>query len=217
MATPAALAAARLGRASKVAELAEQVRAPAPPAPVPAPPRSVGGYHKGNPLHQQRFDELTRRIGAAEPPSEGYVRTYRVGETALNYKPPETVNMWGQQVPYAEWKRSRDYAMQDQFDPNPPGAAGRWATDAPHELDYYVGDNDLEAPIYRIDVPADELPQYNVRNTPFSGSSRNHDREFVLPDQHLRNAVRIMAVPALIGAGAAQQQQPGVLDGLKGR
>jgi hypothetical protein len=175
----------------------------------------AGGYFRGSTPHQQRLEELNRRIASAEPPADGHVRLYRVGETATNYKPPETVQMWGREMPYAEWRRSREESMAGGFDPNPTGAAGRWATDAPNELDFYVGDNDLTAPIYRFDVPAEEVPQYNVRNTPFAGSSRNHDREFILPDPHLRNAVRIMAVPAAIGVGATMQ--PSVLDGLRER
>ena len=184
------------------------------PPPPPAPPPPVRGYNAGSDPHQKRFAELTQRIEASEPAPDGHVRLYRVGEIATNYKPPETVRMWGREIPYAEWRHSRDEAMKGSFDTNPAGAAGRWATDAPGELDFYVGDNDLNAPVYRFDVPEAELPQYNVRNTPFAGSSRNHDREFVLPDQHLRKAVRIMAVPALIGAGASSQQ-PGLLDGLR--
>ena len=195
-------------RAARVAELSGQVRRLVPPPLPPAPPAPrVGGYNAGSGPHQQRFEEFLRRAESAPAPADGTTRLYRVGEIATNYKPPETVRLYGRDMPYAEFVSMREQALSGGFNTNPQGAAGRWATDAPKELDFYVGDNDLDAPIYRFDVPASEVPQYNVSKTPFSGSSRNHEREFVLPDQHLKNAVRIMAVPAAVGVGAASQGQ----------
>ena len=223
MASPGAIASSRLGRASRVAELSREAKLPPapPPKPAPPPPQKMATSTQGIDPYAARYQELMRRVQQADPPADGMTRLYRVGETRTNYRPPQTVRMYGQDVPYAEWQALRAAAVQDQVakglrvrDTNPAGAAGRWATDAPHELDFYINENELDAPIYSFDVPAEDVPRFNVRNTPYESSSKNHDREFVLPKGPLKKAVRIMAVPALIGAGASSQQ-PGLLDGLR--
>lgn len=221
-------AAGRAGSAvppQRLAQLAAKARESAAslkPPPVPPPPPAIPAPGKGVPAsgltpHQERYKELMRRVEAAEPAPEGHTRLYRVGEVATNFQPPKTVKQWGKDIPYDEWRAWRDTEMKRAggLDPNPHGAAGRWATDAPHELDFYVGENDLTAPIYHFDVPSHEVPQHNVRNTPFLENSRNPDREFVLPTEHLKKAVRIMSLPTAVGVGAAASGQQGLLDGLR--
>jgi hypothetical protein len=178
------------------------MRAPGPP-PAPPPPLPPPAAARSEAL--ERYDEFLRRLDAAPPPQEGMTRLYRVGETATQYQPPKTVRMFGQDIPYEQFLASK--RTQEGFNPNPEGAAGRWATDAPRELDFYIGDNAATAPIYRFDLPTSEVSQYNVRNTPFLQNSRNPAREFVLPDKYLEQAVRMLTLGAPIAAGAMRDQQ----------
>jgi hypothetical protein len=74
----------------------------------------------------------------------------------------------------------------------PTGARGRWFTDVPEELDYYVKDAAFPKPLYAVDVPSARLPDINVSRTPYSESSSNHAREFVVPDEYLTQARRLL-------------------------
>ena len=206
MGTPISNALQRIARAEMPMRAA--------PKPPPAPPPKAADAVAAVDPYQQRYEELLSRVRQAAPPAEGHTRLYRVGEIATNYRPPETVRMYGRDMPYSEYRSIRDAHTKDLIakgllvrDTNPRGAAGRWATDAPHELDFYLNENDLDAPVYSFDVPTEDVSRYNVRNTPFSGSSKNHDREFVLPKGQLKKAVRVLSVPAAAGGA-------GVLSGL---
>jgi len=159
------------------------------------PPKYVraGGYYAGEPAHDAKWQEFLRLAGQAPPPDEGMTRLYRVGEISTNWKPPKTVKESGMEIPYDDYITQREMRMAGTWNPNPRGAAGRWATDDPSQLDFYINDNYAAAPVYRFDVPTASLPEYNVRNTPFSANSRNHEREFVLPDEYLQRAVRLLS------------------------
>jgi hypothetical protein len=128
---------------------------------------------------------------------------FRVGELATNYQPPKAMTMWGQQIPYDQYQALTKEARETGT--NPSGAAGRWATDAANELDFYIGDNPLDAPIYYFDVP--NASQHNVANTPYLKNSRNPTREFVLPDDQLKTGRRLMSLAPLLLAPAASQDQ----------
>lgn len=182
--------------------LAENVRRaasrPPPPPPAPAPPRPQPQATAAD----LRYQEFLRRAAALPPPEGGATRLYRVGETATNFVPPKVIKQWGQEVPYEQWRASLREAQENG--PTPHGANGRWATDAPNELDFYIRDNDLDTPIYYFDVP--NAQQYNVSRTPYAKNSRNHAREFVLPDDRLRAGTRLMSLAALLLAPAQEDQ-----------
>jgi hypothetical protein len=182
------------------ARMPEPVTMRAPPPPSQPPARNMG-FYGSDPGVVERYEEFLRRAAADTPPAEDMTRLYRVGETATQYQPPKTVRMFGQDIPYEQFVAMKEAG--EGFNPNPKGAAGRWATDAPHELDFYIGDNSLTAPIYRFDVPSSEVAQYNVANTPFLKNSRNATREFVLPDEYLERAVRLLSPMLPIAAGAS--------------
>lgn len=167
---------------------------PAPPAPPPAPPVAPA---------PGRYEEALQKAAALPSPDDGMERLYRVGEIATNYKPPETVRLWGRDVPYEEFQRVRAARLADSGarDTNPSGAAGRWFGNRAEDMDYYINDNPTDTPVYVVDVPKSDLPEMNVRATPYAGSSLNQDREFVLTDRHLANARRLMAIGAPITMG----------------
>jgi hypothetical protein len=132
------------------------------------------------------------RVRQAQQPPEGHTRLYRYGEIATNFKDDPNVLrkslLTGEMVPTSVWWKHRDQAMQGGRNTNPPAAGGRWFTDAPHELDYYINDNGPHAPAYFVDVPSDQAKSLHVDNSPYRSSSSNPDREFVVPDEHLQNA-----------------------------
>jgi hypothetical protein len=178
-----------------------------PPPKLPPAARKVTPPAEGPPVPSpqvERYDEAIRRSESLPPPAEGRERVYRVGEIATNYNPPETVKLYGKDVPYEEYQRHRASVLAGSGarDTTPQGAAGRWFGNRPQDMDYYIADNDLNTPIYYADVPGDVLRSTNVKNTPYASSSLNHDREFVLPDEWLRRSQRLMSLGAPITAGA---------------
>lgn len=179
-------------RASRVAELAGEIRHMPPPA-IPAPPEprppQAQWRHPMQDQWDRRVHQFNVRNSALEPAPEGHVRLYRGGE-----------------IPAAGPARSLDDVIQGPFGPitrreldaikggghaNPFEAEGRWFTDAPHELDFYLIENDT-SPAYYIDVPADMAARHNVKNTPFMRNSRNPEREFVLPPEIANSSVRLL-------------------------
>jgi len=194
--------------AAKARETARAVPPPPPPRVAPARPAEAHGPLAPSPS-KERYDEAIRRVESLPPPEAGHERLYRVGEIATNYKPPETMKLYGQDVPFAEFQRHRTHVLAGSGarDTNPQGAAGRWFGNRPQDMDYYINDNPLDTPVYYADVPKGELGGMNVQKTPYSNSSLNHEREFVLPDDALRRATRVLAIGAPITMG--------VLGGLK--
>ncbi|NBV87963.1 MAG: hypothetical protein EBR88_00340 [Betaproteobacteria bacterium] len=96
----------------------------------------------------------------------------------------------GEMVPDSVWWQHRDWALQRSGGENkvPIKAAGRFFTDAPEQLDFYVRENGTSSPAYYVDVPNDSLHSIHVRNTPFAYVSANPDREFLVPDEYLKNS-----------------------------
>jgi hypothetical protein len=142
-----------------------------------------------------RFDQLMERVRrAAEetPPPEGHTRVFRYGSVPKDYTPPKTVMLFGEEVPIEEYRKWRQDGLAEfnTRDVNPQAAAGRWFTDKADELDYYVRQALPDHKnAYYTDIPSHVLPDYNVTKTPFTGSSLNPEREFVLPED-LANAAR---------------------------
>jgi len=127
----------------------------------------------------------------SEPTPEGHTRLYRYGEVPKDFVPPKTVKMWGEEVPYEEFQRQRAATIGDR-DMTPPEAAGRWFTDDPDQLDLYIRDSKHPKAAYHTDVPTDSLGSYNVAQTPFSRSSANPEREFILPAEMANGARRFI-------------------------
>jgi hypothetical protein len=150
-----------------------------------------------------RNQEFLAKSSSLPAPEDGATRLFRVGEIATNYQPPKTVKMWGQQIPYTQWQALTKEARESGT--NPSGAAGRWATDAADQLDFYIRDNPLDAPVYYFDVP--NASQYNVSRTPYLKNSRNETREFILPDDQLKAGKRLMSLATLLLAPAASQDE----------
>ena len=194
--------------AAKARESALAVPPPPPPRLAPARPAETLGPPSPSP-EQSRYNEAMRRVEALAPPEAGHERLYRVGEIATNYKPPATMKLYGQDVPFAEYQKHRTHVLAGSGarDTNPQGAAGRWFGNRPQDMDYYINDNPLDTPVYYADVPKGELSGLNVQKTPYSNSSLNHEREFVLPDSALRRASRVLTIAAPVSMG--------VLGGLK--
>ena len=188
--------AAGAGRIRELMGLPSNPAAPPPPAPTPRSAQTQAPKPKTP--HDERVEEFLAKSGNLPPPEPGATRLYRVGERATDYQTPKTIKQWGQEIPYEEWRAQIEKA-QGPAGPNPRGAAGRWATDAAHELDYYIQDNPVDAPVYYFDVP--DHGQYNVANTPYLKNSRNPEREFVLPDSQLSIGKRLMALAPLLMAG----------------
>lgn len=187
------------GIAGSLLKRNEPANAPAPPPPPPASrPAPAFGPPAPSPGNA-RYDEAMRAIESLSPPDPGSTRLYRVGEVATNYKQPESIRgiAWihgtDGPVPAADWHKIRDDFMASEGIKNtsPSDAAGRWFGSRAEDIDYYVGDSP-GAPVYYLDMPADQASAYSVKNTPFSSSSSNPDREFVIPDEHLRRSVRLL-------------------------
>jgi hypothetical protein len=108
------------------------------------------------------------------PLADGHVRLYRV-EPAVR-------------VPVAPW-----IAWQRQ-EMNLDKGEGRWFTDDPQALLFYVKDQALSRPtLLTLDVPADQAAGWQVRQWQAQPSgenpqafSRDPDREYFLPDLALR-------------------------------
>ena len=177
---------------------------PPPPRVSTARPAETLGPPSPSP-EQLRYNEVMSRVEALAPPEAGHERVFRVGEIATNYKPPETVKLYGKDMPYAEYQKQRTHVLAGSGarDTNPPGAAGRWFGNRMQDMEYYIENNPLDTPIYYADVPKGELAGMNVRKTEYSNSSLNHEREFVLPDSALRRASRVLTIAE---AGKLDQQ-----------
>jgi hypothetical protein len=145
-----------------------------------------------------------QRLSEASAPQEGMTRLYRVGDTATDYVLPETKSWFGQVVPYEEYQRMRELHYKrpgSAMDTNPRGAAGRWFTDAPNELDYYIRkelpeNSPFSLRSYYRDVPTSRLMEFNVGPeggmSQFKKNSKNSAREFVLPIDEVREAQEVM-------------------------
>lgn len=192
MATPAqAMAAAR---AAKVAELAEQARkaAPPPPPPPPLPPPSIAKQWR-HPMADQwdrQVHAFTKRSGALAPPAEGTVRLYRAGAIPADSPPRRANDIVTDPFGNAMTRAQLD-ALKGPGHANPLEAQGRWFTNRPDELDFYIRENDT-SPVYYVDVPGSQANQFNVANTPFSKNSRNPAAEFVLPEETANSATRLL-------------------------
>ena len=177
-------------RAARIAELSDQVRRVPPPSPVP-PPSSVTKQATAGPTAEDiRAGRFVRRSAALVDPPDGHTRLFRVGDLATEHPPVSLDDVitdpWGNKVRRRDWE-----AKKGPFHSQPAEAMGRWFTDAPSELDFYIKDNP-DAPVYHVDVPDQDLPSMNVSRSKFSSNSRNHDREFVLPDEQLKRASRLL-------------------------
>lgn len=180
-------------RAGRIAELSEQVRRAAPPPP-PVPPTSAPAVARQSaPLpseEDRRVGQYVKRSAALVNPPEGHTRLFRVGGLATEH-PPVSMNdivtdLWGNKM-----TRRQLEAQKGSAHSQPAEAMGRWFTDAPQELDFYIKENPA-SPIYHVDVPNDSLSDLNVSQSKFSSHSRNHAREFVLPDDQLTRATRLL-------------------------
>lgn len=175
-------------RASRVAELAGEVRAAPPPPPVPqrVQPRAPAVPNELD----RRVQEFAKRSGALPPPEEGFTRLYRAGKLPTDSPPRSRKDLitdpWGNVMTRAQWD-----AQKGAGHANPLDAEGRWFTDAANELDFYVKENDID-PVYYLDMPSAHAQEANVRNTPFISSSRNPDREFVVPPLDVLGARRLL-------------------------
>jgi hypothetical protein len=165
-----------------------------PPAPPPAPPPLPAKPPAGPDAYDERYAEFLKKSLTLPPADQGNVRMYRVGQTSTNFVPPQTVRMFGRDMPWDEFRANMEEGHRTG--PHPPGAAGRWFTDAPEELDFYIKDNELDTPIYYLDVPKPEAVAANVQNTPYAKNSRNHAKEFVLPEGLVSQATRLMSILA---------------------
>lgn len=177
------------------------------PRPVPGPPPKLKGASLGPPAPTDAdvyFNRLMQRLSEASAPQEGMTRLYRVGDTATDYVLPETKSWFGQVVPYEEYQRMRELHYKrpgSAMDTNPRGAAGRWFTDAPNELDYYIRkelpeNSPFSLRSYYRDVPTSRLMEFNVGPeggmSQFKKNSKNSAREFVLPIDEVREAQEVM-------------------------
>lgn len=193
MASPGAIAAANLGRrASKVAELQAAARLAPPPVPAPPPPAASVKQWR-HPMQDQwdrRFHDFNVRWSQLTPPPEGHVRLYRGGEIPVNGPPRSPDDVIGDPFGNPMTRRQLD-ELKGGGHANPFEAEGRWFTDAPDELDFYLTENDT-SPAYYVDVPADVAAQHNVKNTPFMRNSRNPEREFVLPADQANRATKLL-------------------------
>jgi len=180
------------------------IELPPPPAAPAAPPRPPKTFGPPTPtVADKYFGKMMSNIEQLPETPEGMTRLYRVGETARDYKPPKTARLYGEEISFAEWQKKiqQSKTMGDMFDTNPPEAAGRWFTDAPRELSSYINMNSPEElaklPTYYVDVPTKQLQKYNVGKeggqSRFYQNSRNQEREFVLPDEILKRALRFMS------------------------
>jgi hypothetical protein len=172
----------------RVAKAAESTMGAAPPPPAP-PKRTAPAEPRVTP-EDKHYQEVQKRSLSLPPPVEGHTRLYRQGNVPKDLPPMTMQDVV--QTPMGEmprWVWEQEKAKVGHT--NPFGATGRWFTDDARELDYYVRETPNE-PTYYVDVPNDKLPEVNVRNTPYSKVSRNHDREFVLPDEVLQNAQRLL-------------------------
>ena len=148
-----------------------------------------------------------RRVQEAKAPEQGMTRLYRYGEITPNMPKQSLDDVMDGPFGQKMTRRQFHEMLGDQH-PNQFGARGRWFTDAPEELDFYVADNwPDELPAYYVDVPENEVPELNVRNTPYSKASRNHDREFIMGDKHFGNAARLMGLLAPLLAPAMQEDR----------
>lgn len=194
MATPAQIASALQRKASRIRGVSREAalaaaQNPPPPPPLAPPPKA---YSAGRPVTQEdrHFREIQKRSLAMAPPAEGHTRLFRQGNVPSDLPPMSMADMVDTprgRMPRAAWEKIKAEVGHTQ----PFGAAGRWFTDRAPELDFYVYENPHE-PTYYVDVPNDRLPELSVKNTPFSKVSRNHDREFVLPDDALAGAKRLL-------------------------
>ena len=91
---------------------------------------------------------------------------------------------------YRGGKLPKDYVVSNspavQFvlkqNPGLRDIEGRWFTSNVKDVEWYTKENNTQA--YYIDIPADELRQYNVRNFPAAlqyTSKGKEDEEFILP------------------------------------
>jgi hypothetical protein len=180
-------------RAGRIPELIGQASPPPPPPPPKPAPPSVAPQTALREQWDRRIHDYTKRSGALPPPEEGNTRLYRAGKLPSDSAWSLDDMMDG---PFGQRMTRRQFeALKDEgtggTHPNPFGASGRWFTDAPEELDFYVRENDTD-PIYYLDVPSAALPSLNVAGTPYTKNSRNHAREFIVPDEHIGRAVRLL-------------------------
>ncbi len=164
---------------------------PPPPPPPPAPARA---FHQAEePAANSRLDEVLAAVQRAiskQPVPEGHSRLYRYGPVPADASGDGTRTVFGKTYTPEEWDKY--LASKGIRNTEPTGARGRWFTDVPEELDYYVKDAAFPKPLYAVDVPSARLPDINVSRTPYSESSSNHAREFVVPDEYLTQARRLL-------------------------
>ena len=183
----------------------ERVISPRAVPPPPAPPRMRAALGPPAPTDADiYFNNLMQRLSEVAVPQEGMTRLYRIGDTAADYVPPKTRSLYGQEMPLEQYQqvvveaRARGLGGQDT---NPTEAAGRWFTDAPNELGYYVrkgmeSSSPSSLRSYYRDVPTSRLMEFNVGPgggmSQFNKNSRNQAREFVLPIDEVREAQEVM-------------------------
>lgn len=174
--------------AKKLEPISSAVRK-APLAPPPAPARPVAAP-KVYGQEDLRVSDFAKRSGALPPVAEGHTRLYRVGDLATEHPPllPDDIvtDLWGNKLRRSELEKQKGPTHS-----SPAAGAGRWFTDAADQLDFYIKE-DPAAAIHYVDIPSDRAAASNVRNTPLSSHSRNHEREFVLGDDELSRATRLL-------------------------
>jgi hypothetical protein len=174
------------GSMAGVSKLARKMSMTPPPLPKSFV-KPLPEYGPPTPTDADRwFNDMMMSIEKLPSPQEGMTRLFRIGDIPRDYVPPKTANWYGQQIPHDEWLKKMASAKKNTVaqDTTPIGAAGKWFTDAPNELDFYIRrDSDKldQLRSYYKDIPTSDLNKYNVANTQFKDSSANVNREFILP------------------------------------
>ena len=131
------------------------------------------------------FNTVVASLGSVAPDT---TRLYRIGSVPKDYVPPKTANLFGEQMPLAEWKKKMAVMSQQTKGVDAGEAAGKWFTDDHKELDFYIKENNdklqtLDA--YYVDVLTKDLHKFSVSPTggmkKYGLLSANSEREFVLP------------------------------------
>ena len=174
-----------------VGDLPTYKKAPPPLPPPPPPVRAVMTAEA--PKTSSRFDEVMSAVQKAyddTPVPDGHSRLYRYGHIPTDSVANDTRTLFGQTYTPEQWDKFM--ASKGMRNTEPLGARGRWFTDAPKELDYYVNDSVVPRHLYSVDVPSAQLPEINVSKTPYASSSSNHEREFLVPDEYIMKARRLL-------------------------
>ena len=183
-----------------------------PIMPPPAPKLSFSDTPKPPSEHDVFFKQFLDLKSKLKPADEGQTRLYRVGDVPRDHITPETVMWLGEKMTPEKKERLMNQGRVG-MNTNPKEARGKWFTDAPEELDFYINESDnlSDLRIYYKDVLNNELQKYNVGKeggmSQFASNSLNHEREFVL--DHADKATRMMGPvgPSGFMAGGMAQAQ----------